>query len=154
MNELELLSKVDPWWLVALLAAVIVLGWVRSRVGRWLDGRRRKRRLQRAADGEERARRLLESEGYAVLDSQVAGQLDLRVDQESHRVDLRADHLVERRGRRFVAEVKTGQTAPDPTHTATRRQLLEYRLAFRADGILLVDMEAVRVYRVRFPDID
>ena len=154
MNELELLNRFDPWWLVALLAALILVWWIRRRVGDWLDGRRRKRRLQRAADGEERARQLLEAEGFSVIDSQVDGQLDLRVDQASHRVDLRADPLVKRRGRRYVAEVKTGQTAPDPTHTATRRQLLEYRLAFRVDGILLVDMEAVRIYRIQFPHID
>ena len=34
--------------------------------------------------------------------------------------------LVERRGRRFVAEVKTGERAPDPLARPTRRQLLEY----------------------------
>ena len=61
----------------------------------------------------------------------------------------RADLLVEARsrsgflrGQRFVAEVKTGERAIDPTHPATRRQLMEYLHVFEVDGVLLVDREA------------
>ena len=63
---------------------------------------------------------------------------------------MRADFVVVRRGRRYVAEVKTGQAAPDIAAPATRRQLLEYRCAFGVDGVLLVDAEAGRVHAVDF----
>jgi hypothetical protein len=49
-----------------------------------------------------------------------------------------------------VAEVKTGQDAPEIAAPATRRQLLEYRCAFGVDGVLLVDAEARKVHAVDF----
>jgi hypothetical protein len=66
-------------------------------------------------------------------------------------VDLRADYVVEHGGRRYVAEVKSGVFAPRLETAATRRQLLEYRIAFAVDGVLLVDAEEGRVRRVEFP---
>ena len=75
----------------------------------------------------------------------------VEVDGESWEVLCRADLLVEDAdGARFVAEVKTGRMAPEPTRPATRRQLLEYWLVFPVDGVLLVDMAAGRVRAVRF----
>jgi hypothetical protein len=59
--------------------------------------------------------------------------------------------MVLRGGRRFVAEIKTGDQAPDPSFPATRRQLLEYQLVFEVEGLLLVDMAAGRVRTVSFP---
>ncbi len=73
----------------------------------------------------------------------------MAVDGRPVEAGLRADLLVERRGRVFVAEVKTGPAAR-PTAPDTRRQLLEYRIAFDCDGVLLVDMDAERVLRVDF----
>ena len=58
---------------------------------------------------------------------------------------MRADYLVERRGRRYLAEVKTGAHAPRLDLPATRRQILEYGLAFQTSGVLLVDADAERV---------
>lgn len=75
----------------------------------------------------------------------------IAIDGQRVPVELRADLLVAHGARRLVAEVKTGQHAPDPRQTATRRQLLEYRLAFDADGILLVDPEAGRIREIGFP---
>ena len=61
------------------------------------------------------------------------------VDGEPVDVRVRADLLVARDGLRYVAEVKTGGQAPDPTYPPTRRQLLEYMLVFEPDGLLLVN---------------
>jgi hypothetical protein len=51
----------------------------------------------------------------------------------------------------MVAEVKTGTQAPRFEHADTRRQLLEYQLAFEVDSVLLVDVEAGEVREVSFP---
>ena len=67
-------------------------------------------------------------------------------------VHNRADRVVEQDGRIYVADVKTGDRARDPTTPATRRQLLEYWLSHEADGVLLVDMETETVHVVAFPD--
>ena len=40
-----------------------------------------------------------------------------------------------------MAEVKTGTYAPRLETAATRRQLLEYGVAFDVDGVLLVDAD-------------
>ncbi len=50
----------------------------------------------------------------------------------------------------LVAEVKTGERAPSLTTAATRRQLLEYAVAYGADGVLLVDPEAGAIREVDF----
>jgi hypothetical protein len=100
--------------------------------------------------GERHAERLLHRLGYAVCERQVATSWSVTCDDEVHEVALRADLLVERDGKRYVAEVKTGRVAPRLATAATRRQLLEYRIAYDVDGILLVDAEAGRVMHVDF----
>ena len=72
------------------------------------------------------------------------------MDGAATRVDLRADYLVAKGGRTFVAEVKTGRVAPRIESPATRRQLLEYRFAFDVDGVLLVDVDAESVREIAF----
>jgi hypothetical protein len=102
-------------------------------------------RARRAVEGELRAEPMLRAAGYEVLDRQVRGGWTVYADGEPLAIGLRADLLVARGGRRYVAEVKTGKLAPRLDHAATRRQLLEYRIAFGVDGVLLVDAEAERV---------
>jgi hypothetical protein len=111
---------------------------------------RRRRRFARAAEAEGKAVGLAERAGYRVVGLQVPTTMVIRVDGRPVDVDLRADMIVERGFRRFVAEVKSGRAAPDPTNRATRRQLLEYRFAFDADGLLLFDMEANAVREICF----
>ena len=74
----------------------------------------------------------------------------MRVDGTWTEVELRADFLCSRNGRRFVADAKTGRDATGVGCAATRRQLLEYRLAYPVDGVLLVDAERDQVLRVEF----
>ena len=120
-----------------------------------LRGFFRRRRLasarERGALGEVRAEALLRRLGFTILGRQVAVTYGLGVDGQRVAVDLRADYVVAEGGRRYVAEVKTGVFAPRIETAATRRQLLEYRIAFEVDGVLLVDADAQRVRRVEFP---
>ena len=148
--------EIPPALLLALLLALPValavrLGQVALRD--WREVRARARRQARAEQAEEEAWALLEDHGYRVLEEQVEGGWTLQVDEEWLEVDLRADYLVvDRRGARFVAEVKSGRVAPRIEHGATRRQLLEYRVAFAPDiaGVLLVDMARRQIRQVRF----
>jgi hypothetical protein len=81
----------------------------------------------------------------------VAGTYDIAVDGERVAIDVRADYVVALEGKRYVAEVKTGTFAPRIETSATRRQLLEYSVAFDVDGILLVDADAGHVRLVEIP---
>lgn len=131
----------------AALAVALAVAW---RVAATRGSRRSKRRTRKAIRAEGHAERLLEREGFEILERQVSGHWTMLVDGEEVEAGVRADLLVGRAGQIFVAEVKTGERAPDPSFPATRRQLLEYLHVFEPDGLLLVDMEAERVVEVAF----
>jgi hypothetical protein len=127
------------------LAQTVRIAWVRAS-RRW--GLRRQ--TERARHGEVRAEALLRAAGYAIVARQAVGSWTVHADGAPFAVDLRADYLVSRDRRRFVAEVKTGRLAPRLETAATRRQLLEYRFAFDVDGVLLVDADTERVSSIEF----
>jgi len=142
--------RVDRYLVVALAAAVIAL-WLAAALRRWRGSRRARRRAARAGAGEDRAAVLLEAAGFTIVERQPCVDWAPLVDGEPVVTPLRADYLVELRGELLVAEVKTGEEAPSITTAATRRQLLEYSVAFGADGVLLVCPERDEILRVVFP---
>jgi hypothetical protein len=138
------------WMLAVLLAAFIA--WQAG--SRWARGAwrrlRMRRRFARAQRAEDAAAKVLARSGYKVLDSQPELSWIVRLDRRAYTVDIRADYLVKRGRKRYIAEVKTGNHAPSITTSATRRQLLEYMMAYPVDGVLLVDMEDESIYHVDF----
>lgn len=152
----DLLQRLDA---LGVSPAVLALGacclvlWVLWRRAATRVGRGNRRRGDRARRAEFDAEDLLAEYGWTVVDRQVTRRWPMEVDGELVEATLRADLLVEQDGFRFVAEVKTGRDATRPTFPSTRRQLLEYRLAFPVDGVLLVDMEAGEVVEVVFPEL-
>ena len=136
--------------IVASIAAIVAL-WLASFLRRIRGSWRARRRAARAGKGEDRAAGLLEAAGFRIIARQARVAWIPLVDGEPFETELRADYLVEARGELLVAEVKTGREAPSLATAATRRQLLEYRVAFEADGVLLVCPEANAIHRVEFP---
>lgn len=143
----------SSWELVAaIVVVVLLLELSRSLLTRLWRALVVRHRLRRAVAGERRAERVLERCGWRIVERQPRRPFRFEVDDRSHEVELRPDLLVARRGRLFVAEVKTGLRAPRIETSATRRQLLEYRVAYpEADGVLLVDAESEVVSEVVFP---
>jgi len=109
--------------------------WTRGRTGR-----RNRARQRVASKGEARAERLLGRAGFKVVERQATRRWTMWIDGEPVEVSCRADLIVRRRGREYVAEVKTGDRAVKARAPATRRQLMEYRHVFDVDGLILVDM--------------
>jgi hypothetical protein len=137
----------------ALAATAVGFGVVQTARLRWRSGwaaRQLRRRAIRARAGEAHAQVLLRRAGFRVVDEQPVAEWQVAVDGAPRSVRVRADLLVERDGRRFVAEVKTGEAAPSSGGRETRRQLLEYACAFAVDGVLLVDAEEGRIEEVAF----
>jgi hypothetical protein len=132
--------------LLAMAAGVALTLWLR----RWFGRLSRKRRGARAERAERNAAVLLEARGFEVIGRQVRQSWSIWADAEEVQFTLVADYLVQRGGRRWVAEVKTGERALDLRHGPTRRQLLEYRQAFAVDGVLLVDAEGQSLRSVHF----
>jgi hypothetical protein len=119
---------------------------------RRLRARRRGRGVNaRGQQAERDAERLLEDHGYRILARKLATTYRVEADGASHEVALVLDYLVEWRGERLAAEVKSGPAAPRLQHRETRRQLLEYQLALGSSAVVLVDPERARVSRIRFP---
>ncbi len=133
--------------LAGALLALVIARWL----GRWRAGRRARRRAIRAGAGEDAAAVLLRRAGFRIVAAQARIWWAPLIDGEPHRTELRADYLVEARGERLVAEVKTGDAAPSLATAATRRQLLEYHVAFGVDGVLLVCPERGAIHRIEFP---
>jgi hypothetical protein len=129
------------------LIALVLARWLRAWRGSW----RARVRARRAGGGEHDAAGLLRRAGFKIVARQARTWWAPLVDGEPHETELRADYLVEEDGALYVAEVKTGDEAPQLSTAATRRQLLEYHVAFAADGVLLVCPEAGVIHRVEFP---
>ena len=138
----------------ALAVAIAVVQALAIAWRRWQRRRRMSLRMDRAVAGEERAAELLERQGFSVLGAQAVIDHPVRIDDRVVMIALRADYLAERDGLRYVVEVKTGSLAPRIETSATRRQMLEYRIAFDVDGVLLVDAESGAVHEVTFPTLE
>lgn len=143
MDTLELL-------LLALLLSFALFG-VWSILASALATRRRRQRAVEARQGELSARALLCELGYVIEAEQPAQPWPVVAGGRAFEIVLRADYLVSSAGEWYVAEVKTGDLVASLRHGPTRRQLLEYQLAYRAQGVLLVDVLGASVLRVEFP---
>src|SRR5262245_41204359 len=111
---------------IALVIVVLISLFAGVWLSRALRRRASRSRNRVALRGEAEAEYILEDLGYRIIERQARANFYIRVDGRNVEVEVRADLLVEKRGRRFVAEVKTGAVAPNPVFPSTRRQLLEY----------------------------
>ena len=104
-----------------------------------------------ARGGELLAEQWLELNGFHIEGEQVREETAVLVDGRLHVSEVRVDYLASRDDRKYLIEVKTGGKAPDPTHPATRRQLLEYSILFPDRKILLLDMAEKQAHLIEFP---
>src|SRR3954469_6957145 len=96
-----------PWIVAGLFAALALLQTLRFAWLRAAPRRRLLRARKRGQDGERAALALMERNGYAIEALQPEVEWTIVCDGEPQNVALRADMLVSRAGRIFVAEVKT-----------------------------------------------
>jgi hypothetical protein len=129
-----LIIALTAWWVV------LFLRMLRSRKGR--------RVALHGLRAERGAEKWLRGLGYQILGKQIASQLELYVNGQPWIFPLRADYLLGVGNKRYIAEVKSGKEMTSVSHAATRRQLLEYHLAYQVDGVLLVDAENKKVQHV------
>lgn len=142
-----------PWYAMVAVGGTVGVGGgvaLGLRYAHWRVARRTAKSRQLGRRGEIKGRRLLERHGYDVLAEQVSGEVILWVDGHRRRFTVRADALVQRRRRRYIAEYKGGPEVARVDHRGTRRQLLEYAHAFDVDGVVLVDAVQGRVALVEW----
>ena len=144
----------EPMRYIVGLVAIILGIFIGLMFARWRVRWRMARSRRMGTRGEKQALKLLKRAGYRVTETQVSGEIDIEIDGvlEGHKV--RADALATKAGQIFLVEVKGGETAADPRNRQTRRQLLEYALAFDTDGLLLVDTVNRQIRTIRFPQLE
>jgi len=138
------------FWLSLALGVLLLLQLARQR---FRAARRRHVILSRQALAYARERSaadLLSSLGFQIDAVQARTHYELRVDGEPLMIELRVDYLVSKHNLSYAADVKSGPQATRVQHAATRRQLLEYQLAYDVDGVLLVDMEREQILTLEF----
>lgn len=139
--------------LSALVFLLLIIQTVRLLFVRGEAARRMSRHRRLGVDAEKRARVLLRKHGYRLDEEQKVGSYEISIDGRAIPIRLRADYIVTKAGRCYVAEVKGGAESVKVTARGTRRQLLEYLLAFEVDGVLLVDMHDGHLHQVKFPGL-
>lgn len=140
----------EVWGLGFIL---VLLGlWLGLRASTWLVRRRGRARSRQGLRGERVAVRLLEKAGFEIVELQAPGETIVTTDGEEHCFTLRADALVRRGEEDFVAEFKTGAAAT-VGNRSTRRQLLEYAIAYPDHRMLLVDATQRTIHEVEFPGL-
>jgi hypothetical protein len=139
--------------LISILTMLIgiAIGWVSLYfIGALWARLRFSRGVGEGQFSEEEAEKILESRGFKIIDKQRRQEIITYVDGKPHVGFVQADFIVSKHGKTYVAEVRGGSYAPDPTDSAVRRQLLEYDFVYNPDGILLVDMVDRRIHMIEF----
>ena len=104
---------------------------------------------KRGQKGEKTSVKLLEKNGYKILDEQIKLDGYFYINDTLKHFDLRPDLLVEKNGIQYIAEIKTGEVA-NPTNRNTRRQLHEYSYYSGHEVVLLVDPIKKSIKRLSF----
>jgi len=119
-------------------------------LNRFLQRFRLSRRLGEAFMAQEEAENLLKKHNFKVIDKQRRADIITYIDGRPNLSYVQADFIVEKRGKYYVAEVKSGETVANPSDPSTRRQLLEYKFAYQPDGLILVDMVERKLHLIDY----
>ncbi|KXG78154.1 hypothetical protein AN618_05460 [Fervidicola ferrireducens] len=109
-----------------------------------------RRRRKKARICEKKAIDLLKKYGFDILDVQKSASYFIFINGKPKEIKVRADVIVKKGRKVYVAEVKSGKTSPLLNVPATRRQLLEYYLVYKPAGLLLVDMEQEKIKTIEY----
>jgi len=109
-----------------------------------------KKRIQKAKRREYEAISFVEKNGFDVVSLQKDAFYTLFIDNKPYKVKVKADMIVKKGNKIYVAEVKTGDMATSPKYVDTRRQLLEYYMVYRPSGLILIDMEKQKIRTIEY----
>lgn len=140
-------------WLFVFSIIVLVAStiYITLRVLKWWKSYLGRQRFRSGNKAEKRALKFLQKNGYEILASQYKLEHNFKIDNEPICIELKVDFLVQKKNLKYLAEVKSGLSAPNIRNKDTRRQLLEYhQLNPFEGGLLLIDMQEKRIRKVEF----
>lgn len=134
------------FFVVVVLLAVILYYRYKS----YSKSKATKNRFARGRLLENQARDFLIQKGYKILDEQKQFEHKYFINNDRKLSTLIIDYYVSKNGKKYIVEVKSGQSAISASNTNTRRQLLEYSFAIPNDGVFLLDMENQKLELIEF----
>lgn len=135
--------------IILLLGGILSL-FLYLKIKNLLNSRQAKTRVVSSKRAEQKAEKWLKRNGFKIIERQQSKPLVIKAGAKHHRYQIRIDFLVKKSGRTYVVEVKSGSQNRYITNRETRRQLLEYFLAYQPDGIILFDMENKKFSEIKF----
>ncbi len=148
--DLQSLPQNNLFQVIIVLVVVIFLIIITIKAFVYYQSFKIKKRIKKGLLGEQQAFKFLEKNNFKVLDAQVKLSHTFWVNNEKITIDISPDYLVKKKGKRYLVEVKTGESVGSMFNASTRRQVLEYALINPYDGILLVNMIDKTIEEVRF----
>jgi len=136
----------------AIIIVVLFFIWLGWKIRIWWKNFLFMLLRKRGQKGEKISIKLLEKNGYKILDHQIKLNGHFFIDEDLKQFELRPDFLVEKDGAQYIAEIKTGEVA-NPTNRNTRRQLHEYSYYSGHDVVLLVDPIKKSIKRLSFQKV-
>ena len=144
------MSSVAIMILSSAFGGAVIGGVLFFFASRALFSHKMSRRVELAQFSQEEAESLLKKKGFRIIDKQRRADVITYIDGKPNLGFVQADFIVEKNGKKYVAEVKAGEMVSDPTEPSTRRQLLEYKFAYKPYGILLVNMLDRTIHNIDF----
>ena len=136
----------NEWLLLVFVLLILYLGWRIRRAWKNFLFFLIKRKGRK---GEGIAVKLLNQEGYEIIDKQITFPGFLFENNKKIEFLVKPDFIVEKNGEKFIAEVKTGAVALIQNRN-TRRQILEYSHLNQNKTVLLVDIENRKIKKIDF----
>ena len=139
-------DNLEIYLLLLLLLFVLYLGWKLRKIYKNIIFFLNKRRGKKA---EKKAIKLLKKNGYKIVSFQTTAKGKLLQDDETINFFIRADLIVSKNKKKFIAEVKSGKAA-SIEEINTRRQLFEYSKVFNNKNLILIDTEKNKIKKIEF----
>lgn len=139
------MMKSNLYFILGIMAALFVV-YIWYAAKRAVISARIKKGLRAEKDAED----FLKNRGYKIEAYQQEFEYLFKADGEEVTVKLRPDYIVKKNGKRYIAEVKCGETASSLCSRDTRRQLMEYYFNLDFDGLFLVDMLGKKIIEIEF----
>ena len=140
------MSNLESYLLIILIFFFLYLGWKIKEVYKNIKFYLYKRKGKKA---EQKAIKLLKKNGYKIESFQTTAKGKLLQDDETLTFLIRADLIVSKDKKKFIAEVKSGKAA-SIEEINTRRQLLEYSKVFNNKNLILIDTEKNKIKKIEF----
>ena len=140
------MSNLEIFLLVILILFSLYLGWKIREIYKNLKFYLYKKKGKKA---EQKAIKLLKKNGYKIESFQTTAKGKLLQDDETLTFLIRADLIVSKGKKKFIAEVKSGKAA-SIEEINTRRQLLEYSKVFNNKNLILIDTEKNKIKKIEF----